>query len=157
MPDTILLPVSHDCTGTQNTVPADGNNAVRHGVPPIHLLGHSGTFEPAYYLQNHPDLMHLGTGILEHYHQHGWKEGRKPNPFFDPHWYLEHNREVVGDPLLHYVLHGESEGRRPIAWFDPIWYRKSYPVPDGMLALTHLLRNRNSTAFQPKPEFHPAF
>lgn len=157
MPDTILLPVSHDCTGTQNTVPADGNNAVRHGVPPVHLLGHSGTFEPAYYLQNHPDLMHLGTGILEHYHQHGWKEGRKPNPFFDPHWYLEHNREVVGDPLLHYVLHGESEGRRPIAWFDPIWYRKSYPVPDGMLALTHFLRNRHSTAFQPIPEFDPAF
>ncbi len=124
---------------------------------PLQILGHSGLFDAFYYLQTNPDLETLGTEVLRHYHQHGWREGRKPNPFFDPHWYLSQNRDVIGDPLLHYILRGEREGRRPIAWFDPVWYARTYRIPEGMLALAHYLLNRHNTSLRPIPEFDPEF
>ncbi|EHH68251.1 hypothetical protein [Gluconobacter morbifer] len=139
-------------SGVSSSVPAHPAEA-----SPLHVLGYSGTFDAAYYVKSNPDLKTLGTGVLRHYHQHGWREGRKPNPFFDPHWYLSQNRDVIGDPLLHYVKHGESEGRRPIAWFDPHWYSQTYSVPDGMLALAHYLLNRHRQTLRPIPEFDPAF
>ncbi|GBR69166.1 glycoside hydrolase family 99-like domain-containing protein [Gluconobacter kanchanaburiensis] len=142
---------SHAPSDTQrsSTFPADAS--------PLQILGYSGTFDAFYYLEANPDLSGLGTAVLSHYHQHGWREGRKPNPFFDPHWYLSQNRDVIGDPLLHYVQRGEREGRRPIAWFDPAWYARTYQVPDGMLALAHYLLNRHSRSLRPIPEFDPEF
>ncbi|MFT9298973.1 MAG: hypothetical protein ABF542_12795, partial [Gluconobacter sp.] len=62
----------------------------------LQILGYSGVFDATYYLKNNPDLQNLGTAALRHYHQHGWKEGRKPNPFFDPHWYVAQNRDGLG-------------------------------------------------------------
>ena len=124
---------------------------------PLQILGHSGLFDAFYYLQSNPDLKTFGTEVLRHYHQHGWREGRKPNAFFDPHWYLSQNRDVIGDPLLHYILRGEREGRRPIAWFDPIWYARTYRVPERMAALAHYLLNRHNTSLRPIPEFDPEF
>lgn len=124
---------------------------------PLQILGHSGIFDAFYYLKTNPDLKSFGTAVLQHYHQHGWREGRKPNPFFDPHWYLSQNRDVIGDPLLHYILHGEREGRRPIAWFDPVWYARTYRVPERMLSLAHYLKNRHNTPLRPIPEFDPDF
>lgn len=134
--------------------PASGPSAE---PSPLHLLGYSGAFDAAWYLKTNPDLARLGSGALRHYHEHGWREGRKPNAFFDPVWYLAQNRDVTGDPLLHYVTAGEREGRRPIAWFDPAWYARTYRVPEGMLALAHYLLNRHRQALRPIPEFDPAF
>ncbi|AOX19885.1 hypothetical protein [Kozakia baliensis] len=54
----------------------------------IHRIGHSGLFDTAFYLSRNPDLNGIDSGALSHYHQHGWREGRKPNAYFDPHWYL---------------------------------------------------------------------
>lgn len=123
----------------------------------LQILGYSGTFDAAYYLKTNPDLKNLGTGVLRHYHECGWKEGRKPNAFFDPRWYLSQYRDVLGDPLLHYVMHGEKEGRRPIMWFDPSWYAQTYTIPEGMLALAHYLLNRHTQTLRPIAEFDPAF
>ncbi|MCQ9156222.1 glycoside hydrolase family 99-like domain-containing protein [Acidomonas methanolica] len=120
-------------------------------------IGHSGLFDAAFYLARNPDLRTLGSGVLAHYHEHGWREGRKPNPYFDPHWYLSQNRDVVSDPLLHYICEGEREGRRPIAWFDPAWYSAHHDVPEGMLALAHYLANRHKPGIRPLPEFDAAF
>ena len=124
---------------------------------PLQILGYSGAFDAAYYLKTNPDLKNLGTAVLRHYHQCGWKEGRKPNPFFDPRWYLSQYQDVLGDPLLHYVTAGEKEGRRPIMWFDPVWYTKTYDVPEGMLALAHYLLNRHTQTLRPIAEFDPVF
>ena len=52
---------------------------------------------------------------LLHFCRYGWREGRKPNQYFDPAWYLEHNPDVRAagmNPLLHYMRHGDQEGRR---------------------------------------------
>ncbi|MBR0560122.1 glycoside hydrolase family 99-like domain-containing protein [Neokomagataea sp. TBRC 2177] len=123
----------------------------------IQIIGHSGLFDPIYYIKNNKDLHDIGTESLRHYHIYGWKEGRKPNQFFDPRWYILQNRDVRQDPLLHYITHGEHEGRRPISWFDPVWYKKNYSIPEGMLALTHYLLNRQRPEIRPIPEFDPAF
>lgn len=120
-------------------------------------LGHSGLFDAAFYLARNPDLRDLGSRVLAHYHQHGWREGRKPNAHFDPRWYLSQNPDVLGDPLLHYIAHGEKQGRRPIAWFDPVWYAKNHDVPDGVLALAHYLANRHKPDVKPIAAFDPAF
>lgn len=123
----------------------------------LQIIGHSGLFDPTYYLKNNPDLYNIGTESLRHYHIHGWKEGRKPNQFFDPKWYAQQNRDVLNDPLLHYITQGEREGRRPISWFDPTWYKQTYTIPEGMLALAHYLLNRQRPEIRPIAEFDPTF
>lgn len=120
-------------------------------------LGHSGLFDAAFYLARNPDLRDLGSRVLAHYHQHGWREGRKPNAYFDPRWYLSQNPDVLGDPLLHYIAQGERQGRRPVAWFDPVWYAKNHDIPEGILALAHYLANRHKPDVKPIAEFDPVF
>ena len=61
-----------------------------------------------------------GLEPLLHFYRYGWREGRKPNRYFDPAWYLQRNPDVrvAGmNPLLHYVRHGDREGRRPVMAF----------------------------------------
>ncbi|QNE30878.1 glycosyltransferase [Sphingomonas sp. NBWT7] len=52
---------------------------------------------------------------LDHYLQHGWRQGLNPSPSFDTAYYLKHNGDVAGsglNPFLHFVRHGRAE-RRP--------------------------------------------
>ncbi|WP_179187134.1 glycosyltransferase [Sphingomonas sp. TZW2008] len=52
---------------------------------------------------------------LDHYLQHGWRQGLNPSPSFDTAYYLKHNRDVAEaglNPFLHFVRHGRAE-RRP--------------------------------------------
>ncbi|WP_051535768.1 hypothetical protein [Asaia platycodi] len=123
----------------------------------LKTIGHSGLFDTAFYLSRNTDLQELGSGALLHYHTAGWREGRKPNPFFDPLWYLASYRDVTEDPLHHYILRGEYEGRHPVPWFDPIWYRQANQVPANMNALAHYLANRKAPGIRPMPEFDPEF
>ena len=109
-------------------------------IDALRVLGHSGLFDADFYLGCNPDLATLGSEALAHYHRHGWREGRKPNPYFDPAWYRGQYPDAVAadtDPLLHYVTVGEAVGCRPVAWFDPIWYARTYALPAGMHALRH--------------------
>jgi len=126
----------------------------------LRLLGHSGLFDCAYYLGCNADLAGLGSEALAHYHQYGWREGRKPDLYFDPTWYRAEYPEVAArdiDPLLHYVTEGEAAGLRPIAWFDPVWYKRTYDVPAGMLALRHYLLHRLDGSVSAMPEFDSGF
>jgi hypothetical protein len=68
---------------------------------------------------------------LLHFIRFAWHEGRKPNRYFDPTWYLEHQSDVheAGmSPLLHCVRHGNHEGHWPIRHFDPVWYRTAHDL-----------------------------
>jgi len=123
----------------------------------LRTIGHSGLFDTAFYLSRNPDLHEIGSAALAHYHKTGWREGRKPNAFFDPAWYMTTYRDVVEDPLYHYLQRGEYEGRRPVPWFDPLWYRQANQVPANMNALAHYLANRHRPGIRPVPEFDPVF
>ncbi len=73
-------------------------------------------FDAAWYLATYPDVRQAGKDAAEHYHVHGWKEGRKPGSEFDTNYYLAAYpdvREADSNPLLHFIRHGADEGRHP--------------------------------------------
>ncbi len=138
--------------------PADA--APEPATDALRSLRQSCLFTKSWFLERNPDLCVSGIDPLAHYHRFGWREGRWPNPYFDPQWYLDEHQDVRAagtDPLLHYALFGEGEGRRPIGHFDPAWYRLSYAVPAGRLALAHFLEHRHTGHVSPIPEFDPVY
>ena len=83
---------------------------------------------------------------------HYFREGARlrPNPVFDPGWYLRENPEAAGVcPLLHYAVIGEPAGRDPSPLFDVVWYRRTYGAERP---LAHYLAHRFGP-FSPIPEF----
>ncbi|MBV8577610.1 MAG: glycosyl transferase family 1, partial [Acetobacteraceae bacterium] len=115
----------------------------------------SGLLDSVYYLSSYPDVRASGLDALDHYCNFGWREGRKPSPYFDGAWYLQQNPDVLSadvNPLLHYVRHGDHEGRRPIPVFDTAWYRAAYQIAPDELALAHFLTRRQGARTLPSPE-----
>ena len=56
-------------------------------------------------------------------------EGRKPNPLFDPAYYLQTYPNVAAsgaNPLEHYIEHGAAHGYRPNPLFDSAYYLLHY-------------------------------
>lgn len=75
-------------------------------------------FDAQWYLATYPDVRKAGLDAAEHYHLHGWCEGRKPGPRFDTEHYLTIYPDVRlsgVDPLLHFIRHGAGENRLPSA------------------------------------------
>ncbi|MFD0935805.1 hypothetical protein ACFQ12_11520, partial [Methylobacterium trifolii] len=126
----------------------------------IRLIAGSGLFDESVYLVEGPDVREAGADALEHFCRYGWREGRRPNLYFDPAWY----REVYGrageadeNPLVHYLRAGEVLGCRPVPYFDPAWYRRTYGLGPGTGALAHFLAHRRGQGVSPNPLFDPAF
>ncbi len=72
------------------------------------------TFDKDYYLSNYPDIKISNRDPFEHYFSQGWREGRKPNDWFNPLFYVEANpdiKELNVEPLTHYLRIGKAEGR----------------------------------------------
>ena len=70
----------------------------------------------AYYRAIYPDIGRTALDPVPHYFEYGWREGRRPNSWFDAQWYLEANpdiRDAGLEPLLHFIQHGRREGRLP--------------------------------------------
>jgi hypothetical protein len=104
---------------------------------------HQGTveiadFSASNYLYANRDVLLAGADPYQHYHQHGWKEGRDPNANFDTQLYLLNNPDVAAaniDPLEHYLKVGIAEGRQTYAavgavintGFDSEYYLLSNP------------------------------
>ena len=114
------------------------------------MIRGSGLFDSAYYLQENPDVAQAGASPIDHYLDHGWKEGRNPSASFSSAMYLEHNPDVLRmgmNPLLHFVQHGQREGR------------VVHPVPAPTAPLEHIrhIDSRLSLAFTTPhpPELSP--
>ncbi len=132
----------------------------RDVFPDLHIVTASGLIDPNYYLINGSDVHEAQLDPAEHFCRYGWRENRKPNIYFDLHWYRETNPAIARlnvDPVVHYILEGERAGRRPVPYFDPSWYRKTYAIPEGQNALAHFLANRRSQRFSPTPHFDVAW
>jgi len=138
-------------------------NMEREGCEPFPDFGvvnTSGLIDPNYYLINGTDVHEAQLDPAAHFCRYGWREGRKPNIYFDTRWYLLTNPGVQRleiDPVVHYILEGEMAGRRPVPYFDPVWYRETYGIPPGQVALAHYLLHRRSQAFSPTPLFDVAW
>lgn len=118
------------------------------------LIAASGLFDASLYLVEAPDVREAGLDPLDHFCRDGWREGRRPNLYFDPLWYRA--RYLAGsdeNPLAHYVRHGEARGHRPVCYFDPAWYARRYRLPRRASPLAHYLAHRRCQRFAPNPEF----
>src|SRR5262245_8689521 len=76
----------------------------------------SGLFLGDWYLHAYPDISGAHLDPFRHFMEAGWKEGRKPNPYFDTAWYMAKNPDVPAsglNPLVHYWRFGESQNRQP--------------------------------------------
>lgn len=128
--------------------------------PDLGVAASSGLIDPNYYLINGADVHEAKLDPAEHFCRYGFREGRKPNIYFDMHWYVQTN-PLVGrlgiNPVVHYVLEGEMAGRRPVAYFDPTWYRETYAIPAEQNALAHFLTHRRSQKFSPTRLFDVAW
>ncbi len=87
----------------------------REALPDPGVIAASGLIDPNYYLINGTDVHEAQLDPAEHFCRYGWREGRKPNIYFDTRWYQQTNPMVERlkiDPVVHYILEGES-GRPP--------------------------------------------
>ena len=78
-------------------------------------------FDAAFYRRRYPDVGAARMHPFAHYVLHGAAEGRKPNPWFDPDYYLARSAEARkrgGDPFLDYLEHGRGEGASPHRLLD---------------------------------------
>ncbi|WP_297442907.1 glycoside hydrolase family 99-like domain-containing protein [Acidocella sp.] len=126
----------------------------------IHAIRASGLFFFAWYTSQRPALTAQGADGVEHFCLQGWREGARPNPYFDPAWYLTRYPEVATasvNPLLHYIAFGEAEGRDPSPWFHTLWYRETYHLAAREPALKHYLARRLSGQVNPVPLFDAAW
>ena len=75
---------------------------------------------------------------------------------FDPDWYLDTYRDLVGhDPLTHFCQHGMKEGRRPNPYFVTDWYLRENPdvARSGVNPLLHYMRFGEAGGRAPAPFF----
>jgi hypothetical protein len=80
----------------------------------------SGLFDPDFYVRRYPDINPEVLDPLDHYMDHGWREGRRPHPFFDATLYRDEYPDVAESglmPLLHFIRIGQPAGR--LASLDP--------------------------------------
>src|SRR3954465_2902291 len=71
---------------------------------PIAYIIRSGLFSTEFYLSNYSDIAAAEVDPFEHFLHYGFQEGRCPNPYFEPLWYLKNNpdvQEVQEQPLVH--------------------------------------------------------
>lgn len=89
----------------------------------------SGLFDSKWYQSIRPDLNDSSVNLLDHYIHFGWKEGSRPNPYFDPLQYSHfagiEDRNI--EPLTHYHKVGWRKRISPSEDFDTAQYLEYYP------------------------------
>lgn len=113
----------------------------------LHSVDPHPLFDARNYLRVNSDVAAAQLNPLQHYLDHGWREGRNPHLYFQNDWYLSQNPDVLAtggiNPLDHYLQFGWKEGRWPNPVFDPIAYLNRYPdvAEAGFEPLTHYVAN----------------
>jgi hypothetical protein len=81
-------------------------------------LAASPWFDHDWYREHYTDVAAAGIDAVEHYHDHGWREGRDPGPYFSTRFYLDTYPDAATSgmvPLLHFIRFGLKEGHLPRA------------------------------------------
>jgi cellulose synthase/poly-beta-1,6-N-acetylglucosamine synthase-like glycosyltransferase/glycosyltransferase involved in cell wall biosynthesis len=116
-------------------------------------------FDRSFYRDHNLDVRDAGHDPLEHFMEHGWREGRFPHPLFDTGFYLTHNPSLIEsglNPLLHYLRAGAKTGANPHPLFDTDFYLHEYTdVADaGFNPLIHFLEHGAQEGRNPHPFFN---
>ena len=78
------------------------------------IIEQSNYFDRKYYLTKNPDILQAGIDPIIHFCNHGWREGRNPNPNFNISFYLDTYEDIKVkniNPLVHYIKYGQAEKR----------------------------------------------
>jgi glycosyltransferase involved in cell wall biosynthesis len=150
----ITNPLRGKATNPERANPSPASASMRSAMI---AFANSGLFLRDWYLSAYPDIATAKVDPFRHFLEMGWKERRKPNPYFDPQWYLARHPDVAAsgvNPLAHYWMFGEKQNRQPCALFDTEWYRETYKAEIGSgSALAHYLANRRSRRYSPNRFF----
>jgi O-antigen biosynthesis protein len=123
---------------------------------------HRLLFDAKWYLERYPDVRELKVDPLQHFLNHGAREGRDPHPLFHTRFYwsqLENAEDAAKDPISHYTSKGASQGVSPHPLFDRVWYRfgNSDVVEFGMDEFVHFLLKGDREGRSSHPLFDPIF
>ncbi len=91
------------------------------------IIQDSGLFHVDYYYAMNPKVKENCLDPMTHFLVHGGFEGRRPNPTFDPAFYLQNYPEAALsglNPLLHYILFGLDKGLKT---------QEGMPLPDASI------------------------
>ncbi|MDD3815373.1 MAG: glycosyltransferase [Desulfocapsaceae bacterium] len=118
-------------------------------------------FDRDYYLLTNPDLTKWTLIPLVHYLRTGWREGRRPNPFFDPLFYIRNYPESAAgkeEPLYHYIREGWRKGYLPSCQFSPDYYlQQAPPITEKVNPLAHYLGQGHRDGRKPSLYFDPDY
>ena len=119
----------------------------------------SGLFNLKWYIEHNPDVILHGANPIFHWLMTGWKEGRAPNPYFDPSWYFSQLPDIKGNninPLVHYCSIGFKQGLHPSPLFSTTLYfiENNGPHEAGANPLAHYLTVGQKTGYKAYPINH---
>lgn len=68
-------------------------------------------FDASFYLNENPDVRAGRQDPILHYLEHGSREGRRPTPDFDVHFYAQTYASEIGEyePFVHYIKYGRGK------------------------------------------------
>lgn len=130
----LCLRLEHEA---RNAAPSLGFDwaASMEGAPDIHTPARQaltilklGLFDEDYYLSTYPEVSSAGIKPLLHYVHFGDREGRWPNPIFNPAFYRAYfDADGLHSvcALYHYAVLGEAMGMKASNAFDPSRYLSS--------------------------------
>lgn len=96
----------------------------------VEAIRKSGFFDEPYYRSMYPDLQPVPHDLIQHYCEHGWREGKNPSDDFDTNFYLATYSDIRNagiNPFWHYVVSGAMEMRHALPdlamrYEDDIWF-----------------------------------
>lgn len=118
-------------------------------------IARQGLFDPAAYRRAYGLRGIAARRPFLHYCLVGERQGRRPNPFFDPRHYAAQlsaaGLRAGGTLLGHYALHGTAEGPAPSAEFDSRWYAWEYMGGGAAPPLGHFMAVGLRAGHRPAP------
>jgi hypothetical protein len=137
-------------------------------------------FDVDYYIENNPDLQQKSISPLTHYIKYGWREKRKPNPWYSDN--LVEAKQIKSNPatppfiiLLSTVSETELDSYKtrlcfdaghhdcwPCSfmkpYFDSVYYHKKYPdIGEESDALAHYCEHGWKELRDPSPFFNTSY
>jgi len=126
-----------------------------------YLLQRTHLVDADYYLSNYLDVEQQGYSPSYHFAAFGDKEGRQPNPLFDPRFYKSKARGHLKNvnSLLHYFYCGQYRRYSPSVWFDIQFYIANNRdlLNAGYEPLRHYLEFGGLEGRSPNPQFDGKF
>ena len=133
----------------EKLVSSDLSRSDEFGQRAIRYIIKSGLFDAEFYLASYPDIAAAGVDPFDHFFQYGFQEGRCPNPYFDPLWYLDDKCRCQGRSSATTAALRFCWGQRRTASIVEV------RSPTGIGGLITLLRRLRACALSQQPNHRP--